>query len=362
MIIYFIATAITLFFAYLALQNKEQRLVESKYVLTQNKIISYKVLAVLTAIPLTIVSAIRYDVGTDYIPIFRNGFIYISNGGTMPTWEIGFMGIVRTVLSFSTDYAWLFIISAVLISFFTFRAIFNISVNVPLSILLYVLGEVYFFSFNGVRQALSIAIFFCAIKYIHSRQLLKYALMILLAASMHFSAILLFSFYWIYNIKITPKKAFVIIAVSTALLPLINASFRFVISMTRYAWYIGSVFDVIDWSIADLIITIPILITGYYYYRYATDNKLYGFFMNLQLISLIVSIYSSQIFLVFRLQPYFTATQLFLVPLIISMENNIKIRWLLTGFFVALFAVYFIWGFLIIGWHDIFPYQTIFGR
>ena len=362
MIVYFAATAVTLVFAALALQYKERLFEASKYILPRDYSHIFKMLAVLTAVPLTIVSVIRYDVGTDYISIFRNGFLRISSGGTMPSWEFGFMGIIRTILLFSSDYVWLFAIMAVLTSFFTFKAIYRLSNNVVLSILLYVLGEVYFFSLNGVRQGLSIAIFLCAIKYIQSRQFIKYALMIVLAASMHFSAVILITFYWLYAVKITPKVAMITLMVSATLLPFINAAFRAIVSMTRYAWYIGSIFDTTDWSLSDLIMAVPILATGYYFYHRATDNKLYGFLLNLQTLSLIIAIYSSQIFLVFRLNPYFTATQMFLVPLIISMAQTKKAKILLTIFFISLFTIYFVWGFLIIGWHDVFPYQTIFSR
>ena len=363
MLTYFLATALTLFFAMLACKSNKEELVTSRYLISRKKPFSYNLFfAVLSAIPLTLIAAIRYDIGIDYGWVFRDGFILIRDRGIMPPWEIGFLAIARTVLLFTGDYAWMFAVVAILTSIFVFHSIYSISNNIPFSILLYVLSGVYFSSFNTIRQALSIAMFIYAIKFIPARKLVKYLFVVCLAATIHTSAIILILFYWVYNIRISPKRMLLIAAFSAAFFPFVRSVFIHIVSMTRYYRYIGGRYDADDWTIAPLIMAIPIIVLGYFYWNNAKDNKMYNFYMNLQLIAFILSIYSSQLILIHRVQNYFTATQLFLVPLIVAQEKNPRTKMLLVTMFIALFLAYCIVGYVILGWSGILPYRTIFSR
>ncbi|HCF37877.1 MAG TPA: hypothetical protein DER56_02200, partial [Thermosipho africanus] len=75
----------------------------------------------------------------------------------------------------------------------------------------------YAFMVNGVRQSVAIAIFFYATRYIYSKNFIKYSIFILLASSIHFSALLLFPIYLIDKIKITPLIGVIIFTLSIIL-------------------------------------------------------------------------------------------------------------------------------------------------
>lgn len=360
--VYLIATAFTLIFASLAHGKNNVKQTTSKYVLPRKPFRSLGLFAILSSIPLTLVAAVRHEVGTDYALIFRPMFINYSRGGINEAVEIGFEVIIWTILRFTTDYIWLFAVIAILISYFAFRGIYEQSNNVVFSLLIFVLGGFYFFSLNGIRQALAIAIFFYALKYMRSRQLIKYLLMIALATTIHASSVVFIAYYWLYNIKITPKKASILLMSCILAIPFIRYIFIAILAMTRYAHYIGGRFDVASMTYADFILALPLLFLGYFYYNRAREDKMYNLLMTLQLFSLIVAIYSPMLILAFRVQVFFTSTQLFLVPLIVSYEEDKKMRMFVSLMLLCLYSAYFVWGFMVLGWSHVLPYQTIFSR
>jgi hypothetical protein len=71
----------------------------------------------------------------------------------------------------------------------------------PLIVFSIFVGGFFFFSLSGVRQSLSIAIFFYSIIFIINKNIIQYMMMILLASLFHLSAIVLLPLYFINRIK-----------------------------------------------------------------------------------------------------------------------------------------------------------------
>ena len=78
---------ITIFFAYFAVKNKQNKRV-------------YFVFSFLASMPFVIVSAIRYDVGNDFLNIYSQAFTHIANGGYVSTYEYGFYLLNKLIIYF----------------------------------------------------------------------------------------------------------------------------------------------------------------------------------------------------------------------------------------------------------------------
>lgn len=87
------------------------------------------------------------------------------------------------------------------------------SVNPIFSLLLYSL-LIYCQSFWILRQALAEVIVLCSFKYILSRDLKRYAIAIVLALSMHSTAIIAAPLYFLYSIKLSKRNVILMLCVS----------------------------------------------------------------------------------------------------------------------------------------------------
>ncbi|MGK0254609.1 MAG: hypothetical protein ACI9OE_002114 [Mariniflexile sp.] len=77
---------------------------------------------------------------------------------------------------------------------------------------------------QGIRQAVAISIFFYSLKFIVSKNIIKYTIAILLASLFHITVILLWPLYFIYKIKFNVKTIFTIYTMSLFSVFFINSS------------------------------------------------------------------------------------------------------------------------------------------
>lgn len=321
----------------------------------------FLLLLALSFLPLFAVSGLRWNVGTDFASVYVHGF-YMIKSGMGVTWEPGYVLLNRLALLFTGDPAGIMLLSSFVFLFFTYRAICDSSVDIGLSVLFAVLTGFYFYSMNGIRQWIALSVFLYSIKYIREARFFRYMFWIAAASTVHFSALIFIPVYFLCRIRIPPKAGALIVAASVAALPVVRPIFEFIVSRTVYARYLDSVYNRFDFSLADFIIGLALLIFGYLYYGRAKDDKNYVILINLQLAAFITAMYSWVIFLAERLVPCFTASQLLLVPLLLSKEKDAKTRRLLTAAVICAFAAAAAYTFGVIGWAGVTPYRSIFSR
>jgi transmembrane protein EpsG len=99
--------------------------------------------------------------------------------------------------------------------FLVFRSILDKSSIPLLSILLYFFCGYYFASYNVMRQALVFSFFLYAIRYIESREFIKYSLILAIASLIHLSGLFLIPFYFVRYFKWS--KSFLIILLLASL-------------------------------------------------------------------------------------------------------------------------------------------------
>jgi transmembrane protein EpsG len=369
--IYICATLISVFFAFLMYHTNENSFAitgipQNKYikqnfcVIRRNHKYSY-FLMLCCWMPLFLVSGLRWNVGTDFGPIYVKGFQKISEGGTFP-WEMGYIFLNKAVSTITKDPAGIFILTSFIFLTFVFKAMYDLSVDIRLSVLLLVSTGFYFQSMNIIRQSITSAMFLYSLKFIRDKKFVPFLTVILLASTIHLSALIFIPVYFFCQLRIPPRKGILLLLISIICLPFVRPVFVFLVSLTKYKWYLNSSYNKFDFAITDTIVGVILVVLGYYYYKNSNNDKTYSILMNLQLLALIISLYSSVIFLADRIIPCFTASQLLFVPLIISQEKDKKTRTILTCSLMTFFVLTCCYTYGVLGWSDILPYHSIFSR
>ena len=351
--IYVIGTTLSIIFAKLAMNVKPYSALVK----------SYRMWAVLSFLPLFMISALRYDVGTDYKAIYEE-FFYAINSGGAEFKEFGFNLLNKITYCIVDDPALMFAVVSLMTLFFMFMAFYQQSVNPSFSIFVFVIGTFYFNTMNQMRQTLAMAIFLYAMKYIEKRDPIRYFLWILFAFTMHFSAIIYVPIYFLYHFRVNVKLNLMLLAVVVLSTPIMKIIIRVIISLTPYGWYLDSVYGGAGFSLVQFVFNLTILYILYFCYLHGEDveDKKLNLMLHMHFFAVCFAIYSAAIPQSNRLIISMTVVIPLLVPRALLCIKNMKRRIVIWGIFLFVLILRFIHDIYIQGWFDVLPYQTIFAR
>lgn len=358
MIVYILATCLSAMFAYLSILTKKK--LEITYTNSKNMIygnIIYKITVVIAFLPLFLVSALRYNVGTDYFYRYVPGFKFIQYGGK-ETYEKGFLLLNKIILLFTTNYQWLFIITSFIFCFFVYKAIYDQSKDIVYSIFLLLITDSYFISLNTLRQCIGVSIFLYATKYIKTRDIKRYIIWILIASTFHISALIYLPVYFLYKINI--KVQIIIFAIFILAKSVISKFFIEFVLFTKYGAYFQTAFNVKKFDFWEFFINLCILIFCYAFYKKGKNDVEYKIFVNIQFLNVALLLFSSVIPLISRVTVCFTFSQIIFLPKVLSYINNRILRNTIKIAIILLYIIYMVNTIVIRGYHEVLPYQTIF--
>lgn len=157
----------------------------------------------LPVLPILLVSVFRYGIGTDYLWVYDYGYQSVLHGRSWnySRFEPGYLAINFLVGFFHGSSFWVFAIMALIFHYFMYKFILEWTNNVAFSLLLLLLSQVWLFSLSGIRQAAALAIVAFAIRFAASREPARYFVLISLAASLHFTALVYFPLYFLFRRK-----------------------------------------------------------------------------------------------------------------------------------------------------------------
>ncbi len=334
---------------------------------------TYRTLCVLAFLPMTFVSVFRYEVGTDW-PIYDEYFHMIAAGVDKFT-EPGFNLINKVLSLFTKDSWWLFATVALLIGIFMFKAIMDQSVNPAFSILVYVLAGDYFNSQNQLRQALAMSIFLYAFKYIKAGDWKRYFFWILLACTLHVSALLYIPVYFLYGVKVSVPVICGSFVGLCALLPILKKILVFVISKTKYGWYFDSAYYASDFNLLGFLVGAGFLILLLFYYAYydryarlnsengeGVQDKEYNLLLYLYFAGTVSTLFSSAVPQMSRITLLFTFVTSLLFPRMVMREYRRNRRIVLYMIVVGVLAVKLLYEVYLVGWYEAVPFTWVFCR
>ena len=328
---------------------------------------------------LVLISAIRYQVGTDY-PGYESRFYYVQNGISDGGFESGFLWLVNLIIRFGGNAQVMFAIMSILTGLaFGYTIYKNDDPKYRFfALFVYVCSTVYFGTMNAMRQYFAIAILIFGFEFLKKRRYVLYILCIFFASLFHTSAIFMLPFA--IFVFINDRKSVSLLGVLNALVfisiifmfvdlrPYVDSLIDFI--PERYTAYIfedyfsEKYFEARNFS-AILKCIFP---TALWFFTYYNRKKL---FMEHEYIDLYMigwalyviinnAFYGINIFIrVYTLFEYFS---LYIVPAAIGtlkLKSNRRIASVFVVlYYIALtsYAIFYKNG------HSVIPYNTIFDR
>lgn len=333
---------------------------------TKSKNKKYKVVfAFLSALPFVFVSAIRYDVGTDYFYRYVPDFNLIAAGGEVSNYEVGFSLLNKIIAYFGGGYEWLFIITTIIIISPIFNVIFKKSKNPVVSILLFFLGGFFFSSMNMIRQFIAVVICLISYEYLLEKKYFKWIAYLIFGFLFH-SSIVVFLIAFLLCKKFVINYKFLICA--SVLTILMNSILRNIIinifSMTRFSVYINTNYSMIDVKEFLIFINLAIYIFMYYISHHQKNNEVTQkdvFYLNLQGMSIVFSLLGSIFSILSRLVVYFSIFQIMSLPYFLSKCSD-KNKKILTIVIILIFVINICYTNVVNNDNGVVPYHTIFER
>ena len=307
MIVYICMLLISILFLYLASKTSKKG----------KKIICY-VMAILLFF---VVSAIRYDVGTDYLNRYDGDYRKIGNGIDVYNLEIGFKLLIKFCnLITPKSYILFAITSAIIVGFIMYRIIKN-SNDPILGVLVFFLAGFYFESLNILRQYVAMSIIVFAYPFLlEKKKIPLFVLCTIIAGLLHSSAFVMLVLLFLNNKMLASWKW--VIPVSIIILILNKNLLKFVaifLTNTRFSIYLTERFAKGDFSVLYVFENLIIYICMYYVYtKLKNKNKQDTLFLNIQALALLTIAMGSCHMLFLRSASYFSIFQVISVPYYIT--------------------------------------------
>ncbi|MHB1001507.1 MAG: EpsG family protein [Armatimonadota bacterium] len=164
------------------------------------------------AVSLILIEGLRYGVGTDYWTYhsvfssysFDNIFSLSSSG-------FGFDIIYKVFLNINSDPQFVFLMMALITNVLAIVTIKNISDDFALAMFLFITSGVYYASFNGIRQMFAVMVIFFASKYLFAGRWKPYVIFVLLASTIHQTAIIMLPAYFILRARKFDWKMLIVV-------------------------------------------------------------------------------------------------------------------------------------------------------
>ena len=349
---------------------------------------------VVAAVPLLVVAAARWNVGTDfrrtYLPEYRaleqvrgarvppkkvRAFKELASRNLFgktpkavcqhfkkvlrrsePSYRLIMEGARWSGLGFRAVLAACALVTAACVFF----AIFRFSRWPTLATFLYVASGNYFLSLNIMRQYVAVGIGLLAVAFVADRRPWRFLACVALATSFHYSALLLLPVYALSRFELTPKRGAVVLAVALALSfmaqPVTLELLRAIGAV--YVKYFSSRLaeDGFEWMF--FAINCCFLAMGAHYWRGATaGNRLFAVWYGMTVLGTAALAFSAAIPLMKRINYYYAAPQFLMLPEMLLAEENPKRRWVLTALAVAAFAAEAAVSAFILNKNGVLPYR-----
>lgn len=330
---------------------------------TDKKNLQYGIIVFfIIAFALSLISAIRYNVGTDYSFTYVPTFNYIAQGAAQIRIDIGFYLLNQIIIWLTLNVQWVFIVTSFIINFLICASIYKQISYKALGIFIYICGTLYFFSMNGVRQTITMSIFYYSLTYVYQkRSKVKYFLLNLFGVTMHLAAVMFLPLYFFIHKRLRRRTYLLIILLLVILItPITNLVGNYLLS-TKYSMYLtnGAYSSLTSFNLSSILNLLCFL--GYLFY--SKKNSKNNVYLNIHFIGLVISLFLLRIPLVLRLFMSFRYIEFLSVPNLIADLNVTKRKRIIIITAVIIFyVIYLINGVYINNGNDVLPYRTIFGE
>ena len=177
---------------------------------------------------LVFVAGCRYNVGGDYWAYYSwykdyaDSFFERLREFNEPGLSFIFW---LTTKVWNDGFACILIVDAIMI-LLVLKVLRDNTDNIPLGLILYAL-ICWISTFNGMRQALAVAVFFCGLPYLRDKKIVKFGIIVFLAFLCHKSALVMALLYIVVHRKIDAKNIIILAIASVAVIYSYDRVFNF---------------------------------------------------------------------------------------------------------------------------------------
>lgn len=347
------------------------------------------ILRIIAVLPLLVISAIRYNVGTDYNKRYVQDYMNLSRGIDVTNLEIGFKTIDYICLLFTKEPFLLFIVTSTIILSIIFEVIHKKSSNNIFSILIFFFGGYFFGTLNLVRQYMSAALIMLGYQFFTSdnkkKAYIGFIICAILAFLMHSSSIVCFAILFLNRKNLVSVKW--VIPVSILVLILNQNIMKIltpIIKNTRFNVYLIGKFAGGELSLLTIIENFVVYIFMYLIYYYnerngKTMDRECITYLNIQGMALLCTVAGVIHMQFLRIAIYFSIFQILSMPYYLEnvpydrivdlIENKFKkkisvknVKTIIYCFIVISFIAIFIYTNVLNNDNGVVPYQTIFSK
>lgn len=293
-------------------------------------------------------AAIRDGIGTDFYNYVNIYYNLDSNENLEPTyyfinWFLNRLG---------AHHQWIFIVSALI---FTLAAFISYPKKNAWLFHFSVMTMLWFFSLNGIRQAISVAICLIAISNFFEKKYWAFFLLTFLAATFHTSAIFILAIGALALIplrknlqtKILPYIFIGFIFFSYISLNLIVYNIEFLLNLTgftQYSYYFNSRFFQSNEAVTGLGVIAKLAVSVYVILntkQILAMNRQYWLFILLTVAYAVATVLASEVIIFVRMQNTFVLAQILTVYILYKLPENKQMnRLVLTFFMIFLLLTY----------------------
>ena len=301
-----------------------------------------KYLTAAAVIVLVLVSGLRNGIGDT--PAYKKMFMdldYKWNEIASQS-EMGFVFLQMVLKSFTSDPQILIFTCALITNILIVSVFYHYSKRFELSAYVYITGGLYLVSMNGMRQLLAAAICFAAIKFLLDGKFLKYAFVVLLASTLHQSALLLIPMYFIVRIRAWSKSTVILLLSSIAIVAGYETFSKLLfeaIQSTKYQDYAN--FNEGGANLMRIAVAAaPLAVSFLGREKLRAMYPKIDIIINMSLIGLVFMIISTQQWIFARMAIYFNLYQLILISWIIEVFSS-KDRKFIYYIVVSLYFIFY---------------------
>lgn len=326
---------------------------------------------------LILISSIRWNVGTDwysYIEFYTNIRSYVAHP-ELNMMERGFTYINYAIASLNLGYTALLTIMAFLMIGIKAKVIFEHRQIMMLSLFLYYcyfLADIF-----GVRQFLAISLTLYSVRFIVDRRFLPFLLVVLIAASIHITAIFFVFSYWIYHIRYSPLLLYSALLLALLLgfmdiggfavetvLKIVGVDSRVGDKLMEYGkdgmeTAKGNPYVSFAVGVAKRALFLPLFISCQRFISPLHRNRYTGYLNLLIFGNIIYLLFMISLPVIARLSTGFLLFEIFILGyLVIAVQN----KWLrmLAFLMVVLFGAFRLYNLIAVYWDLYIPFETIF--
>ena len=301
--IYVIQVILILVFGHLFRDNKKRFLIAAFLVL-------FVVMAFRNA------ALVGNDSATSYYRMFAG-----IQTAEIPWPNPGLTIVMKMIRSFTSNYQWAIIITALWVCFAYYKLLVRYSENAFISIMWFMGMLFYTFLFSALKQAWAMAFLCFAFDAVLEKKTFRFLILVGLATLFHFPALVFLPAYWIAKLKI--NRAFPIIMFGTLVVVFI---FR-----TQIVNWMGSLYGGNDQAYNSSVkffgtkFILMLLILGYAFYHYfnvGKDNLVFSALLYFMGIAAVIQTFCFYNNIFERLADYYYQFSILFMPLILIRDAS----------------------------------------